>query len=233
MKRPLNHPDYRITQLSEDSCLLRFTPAEEQLPSAELQQRICNFALRLQENSRELQLLEVVPGVGNLLLQFLPLCSLDAIQRQQGMLKKIEGHWAQTEDAPISGKTIDIPVHYGGELGADLEALARTCALSPDEVIHLHTAPIYSVYCIGFQPGFAYMGGLDARIHCPRKHTPSTKVPAGAVAIGGAQTGIYPFASPGGWHVIGHTDIELFNPQKSPASTLQAGDKVRFVKALS
>lgn len=128
------------------------------------------------------------------------------------------------------GKTIQIPVIYDGE---DLPFVAEYHGLSVGEVVEIHTSPIYRVFMMGFLPGFAYMGGLDAQIATPRKTTPRRAVPAGSVGIAGMQTGIYPAVSPGGWQLIGRTKLELFMPFSTPKTLIQAGDKVKFVSITS
>jgi KipI family sensor histidine kinase inhibitor len=125
-------------------------------------------------------------------------------------------------------RQVTIPVAYGGEAGPDLADVAARTGLSMDEVIARHAAPTYRVAFIGFLPGFPYLMGLDPALHLPRRATPRTHVPAGAVAIGGAQTGIYPVASPGGWHLLGRTAIKLFDPAATAPTLLRAGDRVRF-----
>ena len=122
----------------------------------------------------------------------------------------------------------DIPVCYGGEFGPDLHALAQHAGLDPDTVIARHCAGEYRVAMLGFAPGFPYLLGLDATLQAPRRATPRTHVPAGSVAIGGAQTGIYPCELPGGWHIIGRTPLELFDAARSPPALLGAGQRVRF-----
>jgi len=96
-------------------------------------------------------------------------------------------------------------------------------------VVERHAQADYIVYFIGFQPGFPYLGGLPADLATPRRAEPRLEVPAGSVGIGGGQTGIYPLPTPGGWQIIGRTDIRLFDPQRQPATLLQPGDRVRFV----
>jgi len=125
-------------------------------------------------------------------------------------------------------RRVEIPVCYGGDVGPDLEAVGAAHGLKADEVVALHSGAEYFVSAVGFAPGFPYLGGLPAPLHTPRRATPRTRVPAGSVAIGGAQTGVYPFETPGGWHVIGRTPLRLFNPQGRPPALLQAGDRVRF-----
>lgn len=123
-------------------------------------------------------------------------------------------------------RIIEIPVIYDGE---DLSYVADYHQISEEKVIKLHTTPTYRVYMLGFLPGFAYMGGLDAHIATPRRATPRTKVPAGSVGIAGNQTGIYPSESPGGWQLIGRTELELYTPNETKKTLLNAGDLVKFV----
>lgn len=125
--------------------------------------------------------------------------------------------------------TIELPVCYGGEFGADLEFVARHTRLAPEQVIELHTGGDYIVEMIGFAPGFPYLGGLSPLLATPRRATPRLKVARGSVGIGGTQTCVYSIASPGGWQLIGRTPVSLFRPQVSSApSLLRAGDRVRF-----
>ncbi len=131
----------------------------------------------------------------------------------------------------LSGRTIEVPVSYGGECGPDLAEVAAFAGLTEAEVIQLHTATRYRVFMLGFLPGFAYMGRVDERIAAPRKTSPRTHVPAGSVGIAGVQTGIYPRESPGGWQIIGRTTMPLFDPSQTPAARFAAGDTVRFVRA--
>ena len=125
-------------------------------------------------------------------------------------------------------RLVVIPVCYDLSLAPDLPALAEHCGVSIEQVIALHTRPGYRVYFLGFKPGFAYLGGLDARLYMPRKASPRTSVPAGSVAIGGEQTGVYPQAGPGGWQIIGRTPCRLFDVDREPPCLLQAGDRVTF-----
>jgi inhibitor of KinA len=120
-----------------------------------------------------------------------------------------------------------IPVCYEAEFGPDLAALAAVKGLSAAELVQLHAAGIYKVYMIGFLPGFSYMGGLDERIAANRKENP-VLVQAGSVGIAGSQTGIYPFTSPGGWHIIGRTPLKMFNPAAENPVLFKAGDEVTF-----
>jgi KipI family sensor histidine kinase inhibitor len=126
---------------------------------------------------------------------------------------------------------VEIPVHYGGEDGPDLEAVARFADLTPGEVVALHAGTIYDVYFLGFTPGFAYLGTVPDRIACPRLETPRRAVPAGSVGIAGGQTGVYPASTPGGWRLIGRTTVPMFDAARQPMSRLAIGDRVRFVLA--
>jgi inhibitor of KinA len=126
------------------------------------------------------------------------------------------------------GRTIEIPVCYGGELGPDLEFVAEHNKLSSEEVIRIHSATEYLVYMIGFAPGFPYIGGMSEKIAAPRRSSPRFNIPAGSVGIAGSQTGIYPIETPGGWQLIGQTSLKLFQPESKSPSLLKAGDVIQF-----
>jgi inhibitor of KinA len=126
------------------------------------------------------------------------------------------------------GREVTVPVCYGGEFGLDLEAVATAHGLTCDEVVALHSGVEYFVSGIGFIPGFPYLRGLPELLHTRRRKTPRTRVAAGSVAIGGDQTGIYPFEAPGGWSLVGCTPWRLFNPYSLTPSFLQVGDRVHF-----
>ncbi|MFN9717561.1 MAG: 5-oxoprolinase subunit PxpB [Planctomycetota bacterium] len=127
-------------------------------------------------------------------------------------------------------RVVEIPVCYDTSLAPDLEHVAERCGVSTADVVRLHTEASYTVRMIGFSPGFPYLSGLPPAIHCPRRETPRMTVPAGSVAIGGPQTGIYPQATPGGWNVIGRTPVRLFAPARLEPCLLTAGDRVRFTQ---
>ena len=151
-----------------------------------------------------------------------------------------ESAWRQLADAvaavfaappphvAIEPATRIVPVCYGGEFGPDLDALAKHAGLTPAEAIACHVGADYRVAMLGFAPGFPYLLGLDPRLHMPRRANPRTRVPAGSVAIGGAQTGIYPRELPGGWQLIGGTPLALFDPLGESPCLLAPGDRVRF-----
>ena len=128
------------------------------------------------------------------------------------------------------GRLHRIPVVYEGP---DLEEVAARLKLTPEQIVELHTGPIYRVFLLGFVPGWAYLGPLPEELELPRRHVPRTQVPAGSVAIAGRQTGIYPLPTPGGWHLIGRTSVKLFLPDSDPPSLFRAGDRVKFFASKS
>jgi inhibitor of KinA len=125
-------------------------------------------------------------------------------------------------------RRVDIPILCESEFAPDLEAIATNAGLTIEEALHSFCAAIYSVSCLGFTPGFPYLAGLPALLAMPRRLTPRKEIPAGSVAIGGNQAGIYPVISPGGWNVIGRTPLKLFDPEQAPPTLLRPGDEVRF-----
>jgi len=147
------------------------------------------------------------------------------------IVSRVNHHWQRIEHGPVNqgaAREVVIPVAYGEESGPDLRDVARSTGLSSDEVIRRHAGANYEVGAIGFSPGFAFLIGLPPELATPRRATPRTTVSAGSVGIGGAQTGIYSLATPGGWNLIGRTALNLFDPERDPPSLLQVGDAVRF-----
>ena len=166
---------------------------------------------------------ETVPAFASLLVRYDPLrTDYDSVN---AALRRLAGDVAAGNAQ--TGRTVDVPVCYGGAYGEDLPAVARHAGLSEEEVIRLHSGRTYRIYMLGFLPGFPYLGGLDERLFTPRLPTPRTRIPAGSVGIGGQQTGIYPMDSPGGWQLIGRTPLCLFAPGR--ALPYAAGDCIRFV----
>jgi KipI family sensor histidine kinase inhibitor len=121
-----------------------------------------------------------------------------------------------------------IPVLYGGDAGPDLEEVAQRLGLTAAEVVALHAGRPYRIFCLGFAPGFPLAGVLDPRLELPRRDAPRARVPPGSVAIAGRQTGIYPTASPGGWHLLGRTPLTLFRPERVPPVVWGPGDSIVF-----
>ncbi|MGB9097969.1 5-oxoprolinase subunit PxpB [Erwinia sp.] len=207
----------RCYLLGERAVVLELEPPV----SLTTQQRIWGLSARLMARP---EVIEVVPGMNNItvLLSNPQQTALDAIEWLQSW-------WEKSEELEMTTREVEIPVVYGGSAGPDLDEVARHSGLTPQQVVEAHAAGKYVVYFIGFQPGFPYMAGLDDRLHTPRRAEPRVAVPAGSVGIGGSQTGVYPFSAPGGWQLIGQTDIKLFNPQNQPPTFLRPGDSVRFV----
>lgn len=127
--------------------------------------------------------------------------------------------------ASVGGRLVEVPVVYDGE---DLPEVSRLTGLPADEVVRRHTAVEYVVAFLGFTPGFPYLLGLDPALHVPRRATPRTSVPAGSVGLAGDQTGVYPRPTPGGWQLLGRTDVVLFDADRSPPALLAPGDRLRF-----
>lgn len=130
-------------------------------------------------------------------------------------------------DTP-EGKCWQIPVCYGGEHGIDLEDVSASLGLTPDELISIHSAQIYRIYMIGFVPGFAYLGGLDERLHIPRRTSPRLEVPSGSISIGGMQSAIGSVAAPSGWHLLGRTPVKSFDLHRDHPFLFNAGETVCF-----
>ena len=169
--------------------------------------------------------IETVPAYCTLLVHYDPLKST-----YNEIKNLIEEKLARVDDSTHRpSRRLEIPVLYGGASGLDFETVATTLALSPSELIRLHSEREYTVYMMGFTPGFPYLGILNEKLTLPRMSTPRTHVPAGSVAIAGSQTGIYPVDSPGGWHILGHTPLKLFDPLSENPFLFAPGDTVKFI----
>ena len=169
--------------------------------------------------------LDVVPGYSTVTVYFDPLGVAAASLEQEVRAIADAMRPSPRED----GRQIEVPVCYGGEFGPDLDDVAAFASCSRDEVVDLHARGAYRVYMVGFVPGFAYLGIVDARIAAPRRATPRPAVPSGSVAIAGGQTGVYPSITPGGWNIIGWTPLRPYDPARAEPFLFRAGDRVRFV----
>jgi inhibitor of KinA len=129
---------------------------------------------------------------------------------------------------PVSDRTVEVPVVYGGVEGPDLGVVAEFAGCSETDVVRLHSRRAYRVYMLGFVPGFAYLAAVDPRIAAPRRQTPRVAVPVGSVGIAGPQTGVYPMQTPGGWNLIGRTPLVIFDPGRIQPCLFKPGDAVRF-----
>lgn len=170
---------------------------------------------------------DIVPGYCTLGVHFDPLrTDIAALER---VIAEEASQLRDDATATVDGNVLEIPVRYGGSDGPDLANVAQVAQLSEDAVVQRHTSRTYRVYMLGFVPGFAYMGRVDASIAMPRHRVPRERVPAGSVGIAGEQTGVYPISTPGGWQLIGRTDAVMFDSARAKPSLLQPGDLVRFV----
>jgi len=193
------------------------------------------ITLQANENVRRLlRLLELEPvaGIRNLHPAY---CSLlikfDALKLQHDELEAIlKEYLDRLEGVSLpEPRQLEIPVCYGGEYGPDLNDVAAMHGMTPAQAIELHTSTTYLVYFLGFVPGFAYLGQLPEALGTPRLATPRKRVPAGSVGIAGDQTGVYPFATPGGWRLMGRTPMAMFRTDRDGLSLLSIGDRVRFI----
>jgi len=180
-----------------------------------------------------LQLLELEPitGIRNLHPGYASvLVKFDAVRMGHDELEKVlQSYLDRVEDVTLpEARLVEIPVCYGGEFGPDLEEVAALHGMTAAEVIQLHTSVEYMVYFLGFVPGFAYLGELPKELVTPRLATPRRKVPVGSVGIAGNQTGVYPFATPGGWRLLGCTPLKMFRADRQGLSLLEIGDRVKF-----
>ena len=166
---------------------------------------------------------ELVPGYRTVLIVAEP--------GRAGVLDELAATLPELELPPaeaVAGETVEVPVRYDGE---DLPEVASLTGLEAAEVVRRHTAPEYTVAFLGFSPGFPYLVGLDPALEVPRRDTPRTSIPAGSVGLAGNQTGIYPTASPGGWQLIGRTELRLFDPGRDPPALFAPGARLRFTVA--
>ena len=205
-----------IVPISESAVVCSLPPPA----SIQQQRQLWAFARQLQS---EQDIVEVVLGMNNLTV------FTDFFVDFKPLVQRLEQLWAELKVSDFQGRHIENPVIYGGERGQDLSDVAKFHQTTPERIIQMHSEPIYTVYMIGFQAGFPYLGGLPENLHTPRRASPRAVVPAGSVGIGGAQTGIYPFSSPGGWQLIGYTKQALFDKNQAQPTLLQAGDTVKFI----
>ncbi|OOG42097.1 5-oxoprolinase subunit PxpB [Rhodanobacter sp. C05] len=213
-------PAIQFEALAEDALLLRFGERIDIELNARVQAATACLRQRLPQ-------LECVPAYASVLLRFDPQHWPGGDPHQQ-----VQAAACAILDAPdpfvIASRELVIPVCYGGEHGPDLAEVSAHCRLDADAVIAHHTAADYRVAMLGFAPGFPYLLGLDPRLAVPRRPDPRQRVPAGSVAIGGSQTGIYPETLPGGWQLIGRTPMRLFDITANTPSLFTPGDRVRF-----
>ncbi|MFC6634535.1 5-oxoprolinase subunit PxpB [Microbulbifer taiwanensis] len=195
-------------------------------PSLELSERIIALAQAVEAQRWE--------GVGDLIpaYQCLTVCYNPLNCNNSDLTNRLESLTRQQLRQPPKldrkPRLIRVPVCYDAEFAPDMREVSEHTGLSAEQIIARHCAPDYLVHMLGFTPGFLYLGGLDPQLHCPRKATPELRVPAGAVGIGGSQTGIYPQVTPGGWQIIGRTPVQLFRPQSETPFIAEPLDKIEF-----
>ncbi len=224
----------QITSLGDSALIVRVRDRFEDAPDETLSEVL--EVLRRLENAHIPGVIELASAYTTVAVFFNPMAvAKEAPKPSQAfdwLTERVRAVVAGGDDPGRSvtspARTVEIPVCYDPEFALDLERVADHAQISPNEVVDLHSAANYRVNCIGFTPGFPYLTGLPKKLATPRHATPRKEIPAGSVAIGGVQTGIYPLRSPGGWNVIGRTPLRLFDPQKDPPALLQTGDRVRF-----
>jgi inhibitor of KinA len=168
-------------------------------------------------------IVNIHPGYSSMLL------TLDKTTNIDDTIRVVENILYVVQNSePPEEKLVEVPVLYGGNYGKDIQRVVQFSKLSESEIIQRHQTGNYLVYFLGFTPGFPYLGGMDQDLTTPRIQTPRKRVPQGSVAIAGAQTGIYPFPSPGGWNLIGRTPLKIFNISNPQNSLIQMGNKVQF-----
>lgn len=219
-----------VIHLVNDRALLISFSHHVDIP--DVQRRLLRLAQDLREHSLRTEsapdapLRDIVPGPGNLMLALAP----DATMPLTELTDWLETCWKRLENQPpLTPRTVEIPVCYGGDHGPDLAEVALHSGMTGQDVVERHAAGTYEVLCLGFQPGFPYLHGLDPALNTPRRETPRSRIPAGSVGIGADRTGIYPSSSPGGWQIIGHTGLTLFDADNHERPTLLLpGDRVQF-----
>jgi KipI family sensor histidine kinase inhibitor len=199
------------------SALLFDAPGETTL---ENQQRIWALA-RAAEAWPEVR--EAVPGVNNLLVTFAALP-----RRVDALAARLRDAWAEAAATPLDGRVVELPVVYGGEGGPHMGDVVAHTGLSVEEIVAIHSAPVYPVYALGSHPGYCYLGGMDPRIATPRRKVPVISIPGGAVSIGGSQTGVSASDGPSGWNTIGTTEMCFFDATRDPPALLRPGDSIVF-----
>jgi inhibitor of KinA len=233
----------KITPLGDCALIVRLRESFEDAPEQTLNAVL--EAQRCLENAHFPGVIEIAPAYTTVAIFFDPTAAIEAgapvenvfdwlAEKIREALESVETGVltrkpdGEAEESRRSSRVVEVPVCYEADFALDLDEVARHAGISTAQVVDLHCGPEYRVHCLGFTPGFPFLGGLPKELATPRRAVPRKEIAAGSVAIGGAQTGIYPLKSPGGWNVIGRTALRLFDPEKNPPALLRAGDRVRF-----
>ena len=212
----------KIQAVSENTLMLYLGDGIEPDVTHKIKQAVNAIRGRLGEH-----IVDLVPSYNSILVLF----DIMRTDRRR-LIKELQELLDELDSLPPiknANNVIDIPVYYGDEVALDMAAICRQSGQTPDEVIRLHTGRLYTVYAIGFSPGFAYLGNVDDSIALPRKQTPRTRIPAGSLGIADNQTAIYPSESPGGWNILGRTPIAMVDFGHPSLTPLNTGDQIRFV----
>ncbi|WP_019122840.1 5-oxoprolinase subunit PxpB [Brevibacillus massiliensis] len=206
--------------LGDQTVMIRF----ENRLSAEVNSRVRSFAHVITE--RKIAGVErLIPAFNSLAVCYNPV--VISYQELVDELKALEG--GISKELGTNGKTVCIPVTFGGTYGPDLPEVSEKTGLPPEEVVRILQSKPYLVYMVGFIAGFPYCGDIDERLVLPRRATPRLKIPKGTIAIANQQLGLYTIESPGGWHLVGWTPMETFHPYAEPPSLLVSGDYVQCI----
>jgi len=222
-----------IIPLGDSTLLVRVAENFERAPEDALKKVIA--AERSLEAAQIPGTVEIASAYTTVALFYDPVLAVDAGASSENVVRWMEERIREAladsnkiRSDQIEQPLMEIPVCYEPEFGFDLDHVAAHAGLDGKEVVDLHSAAEYRVHCVGFTPGFPFLGGLNPKLATPRRDTPRKEIPAGSVGIGGKQTGIYPVKSPGGWNIVGRTPLRLFDPQRDPPALLRAGARVRF-----
>lgn len=219
MKRVQGRIAARIVTIGDAAVLVRLG----RHPGPTATRRVLALVAAL-DSTPPLGLLDVAPAYASVLIRFDPFLidPMDLVTTLHSLVNRLD-------EFPLpKGRLVNIPVHYGGDFGPDLDNVAELLGLTPEEVIDRHTSATYRVAFLGFLAGFPYLTGLSRALAVPRLSTPRRRVPSGSVAIADRHAGIYPTDSPGGWRILGRASMPIFDPAQQPPSLFRPGDRVRF-----
>lgn len=189
----------------------------------EINNRVISMATSIR-NKRIKGVREILPTYRSLMVFYNP--KKISYTRLVSTVKSLD--YKDSSDEEESKKTLIVPCCYDKSFGPDLEDMSRELGITREEIVKIHSGMEYKIYMMGFLPGFVYLGGLDKRINIPRLQTPRTRIPARSVGIGGAQTGVYPVDSPGGWRLIGSTPLDFYDIKRDNPILCEAGEYIKF-----